>query len=79
MIRDNRAIALLLILGLVVAFFRYDLADFFAAPLREASVTGCGGATLRLSGAEAELLRLHNEARDELGIAPRCASGSSLW
>ncbi len=72
MFRDNRVVALLLAAGLVAAYFRYDPAEIFAATLQDENVTGCDGRTLHLSGPEAELLRLHNEARIERGIAPLC-------
>jgi uncharacterized protein YkwD len=37
-------------------------------------VVGCGGRSVHLSGAEVELLRLHNEAREEHGLGTFCAS-----
>lgn len=64
--------------GLVIGIYRYDAQDIFAASLQEETVTGCDGAALSLSGAEAELVRLHNEARGELGIAPLCVQGQLM-
>jgi uncharacterized protein YkwD len=67
-----------MVVGLMVGIYRYDAQEIFAAPLQGETVTGCDGAALSLSGAEAELLRLHNEARGELGIAPLCAQGQLM-
>jgi uncharacterized protein YkwD len=60
-------------MGLVVALFRLHVFEP-SEPLHDANVVGCGGSAVHLSGAQAELLRLHNEARKEHGLETFCAS-----
>ncbi len=78
--RGGNALALIVVLALAMAFFRLDLLELSAEPLHDEDVTGCDGRVINLSGIEAELLRLHNEARTEREIAsapvrPRAAYG----
>jgi hypothetical protein len=56
-----------------VALFRLHVFEP-SEPLHDARVVGCGGRHVHLSGAQAELLRLHNEARKEHGLGTFCAS-----
>jgi uncharacterized protein YkwD len=60
-------------MGLVVALFRLHVFEP-SKPLYDANVVGCDGRSVQLSGAQAELLRLHNEAREEHGLGTFCAS-----
>jgi uncharacterized protein YkwD len=64
---------LLVIIGLVVALFRLHVFEP-SKPLHDANVLGCAGRAVHLNGAQAELLRLHNEARKEHGLGAFCAS-----
>ena len=64
---------MLVVIGLVVALFRLHVFEP-SKPLHDANVIGCDGRPAHLSGAQAELLRLHNEARKEHGLGTFCAS-----
>ncbi len=61
----------MVVLAVVVAFVRFDPLGV-AAPLRGAEVVGCDGQIVRLDGRQAEILRLHNEARSEHGVGTLC-------
>jgi uncharacterized protein YkwD len=71
--RNGNALVLLVMIGLVVALFRLHVFEP-SKPLHEANVVGCGGRPVHLSGTQAELLRLHNEARKEHALGTFCAS-----
>ncbi len=71
--RYENALALLVVIGLVVALFRLHVFEP-SKPLHDANVVGCYGRPVHLSGAQAELLRLHNDARKEHGLGAFCAS-----
>ena len=70
---NGNALVLLVVMGLVVALFRLHVFEP-SKPLYDANVVGCDGRSVQLSGAQAELLRLHNEAREEHGLGTFCAS-----
>ena len=76
--RDGNALVLLVVIGLVVALFRLHVFEP-SKPLKVANVVGCGGRPVHLSGAQAELLRLHNEAREEHYLSTFCASEQLMF
>ena len=59
------------ILVVAVAFVHFDFLGVFK-PLEDCEVVSCDGKVVMLDGQKAELLRLHNEARAEHGVAPLC-------
>lgn len=61
----------MVVLAVVVAFVRLDPAGAIR-PLEGTEVAGCDGRTVGLGDAQAELLRLHNEARAEHGVRRLC-------
>ena len=63
----------MLAIGLVAVLFHFDVLNT-PEPVRDATVTGCDAAPVHLSGAQAELLRLHNEARQGHGLGTFCVS-----
>jgi uncharacterized protein YkwD len=70
--RGGNALALIVVLALAMAFFRLGPLEVSAEPLHDEEVTGCDGRVMHLSGIEAELRCLHNEAGTERGISPLC-------
>ena len=67
----DSAVPLMVVLAVVVAFMRLDPTDTLK-PLEATEVADCDGRMVSLDGREAELLRLHNEARAEHGVGPLC-------
>lgn len=67
------ALVLIAVMALAVVLFRLDVLGT-VEPLDDASVTGCDGQPVHLSGAQAELMRLHNEARKDQGLTMFCVS-----
>jgi uncharacterized protein YkwD len=67
----------LVVTGLVVALFRLHVFEP-SKPLHDASVVGYHGRSVHLNGVQAELLRLHNEARKERDLSTFCVSGQLM-
>ena len=70
--KREKALAMVVVLAITAAFVRFDPLGV-VNPLEDEEVAGCDGRPVHLDGREAELLRLHNEARTERGVAALCA------
>jgi hypothetical protein len=68
---DDKVLALMVAVAIVAAFMHFDPLGV-VRPLESAEVVGCDGRFARLDGRTTELLRLHNEARAELGLGQFC-------